>query len=378
MQYSDLYKLKFSPTIDLPTILQMIHQSPTDWLLLADDTYQLLSNDQQALQFPIDNTRAVFVPQILPYSSMVDGPYGRRINHISLQANLKTQPVMTSVHVRPDFIPFAMVINKWTLLRLLNKCHSSSGLFLELSLLIADPIYIPQVQQDWTATVKLREIAAADRWQLLYKYFPAGKDYLLSVEQPDISMSSRRVMVNNVHHCRDGFVKFFNAVHGRRVLLTQQATTEYRSLQYDNTTISLDPSVDADYYIALPGAILSMFDMHRTITQIVLPDHNNINPIYTPDLLPLGAFAVKQFTSVVHFAPPFSASSSNLLTAVEIIMSCAPKSILIDDDTVLSHLMAADSGAESIKRQVFMTRIIEHATNNNIGLKVLGDLCRTM
>jgi len=372
MKYQDLYRLKFSPTFDLLELVDKIRKSPSDWVMLADITYKCI--DKPDLDDSI-NFKQVFVPQILPYSHKINNPFGRKIQHVSLQANLKIQAVMTGIEVRPDFIPFAMIAHKALLLRVLSRCSSCSEVFLELSLLLADPTYQISVHPDWLATVRLRDADQKPRARLIAKYFPSGSDYLANTEQTVVE-PARRALVHSNNLCRDGFVRLYNILNQRDVLLTQSSTAEYEHCRFNYTTIAIDSDIDADYYFALPGALFSSFDMRRTFAQVVLPDHNSPAPIYTPYAEPLGVFAVKQFSSSVNFAPPFSTSSNNLLTALEIIVSCAPKSVLINSDSILGALVASGDTAESIKRQTFLTRIIEYSVERGIQIKVLGDLCQ--
>jgi hypothetical protein len=58
------------------------------------------------------------------------------------------------------------------------------------------------------------------------------------------------------------------------------------------------------------------------------------------------------------------------------LVSCSPKSILVNSNSVFSALVAAGNNSESIKRQTFMTRIIEHCTDRGISFKILGDVCQ--
>ena len=141
-------------------------------------------------------------------------------------------------------------------------------------------------------------------------------------------------------------------------------------------TFSLDPSINSDYYIALPGANLAEFDRSRTFAQSVLPSANNPTPVFSADYDLLGVFAVKQFSPSINFNPPFTNSSNNLLTALEIILSCKPSTLLVNSNSVFGDLVASGSNAEAIKRQVFVTKLVDHCVEQDIPFKILGDACQ--
>lgn len=374
MKYKDLYRIRFSPGLSVSELFEKIRHSPTDWVVIADLSYRCLEEPDE---IDTSDIKAIFVPQILPFSTKIQNPFGKKINHVALQANLKTQPVLTNADVRPDFVPFGLIAHKGTLARLLHKCQSSGDLFLELSLLLHPKSYGLSVLEGWLATVKFREATVSTRALLTSKYSRRSLDYMLSTEPDEIMIRQpRSSMAGTPSLNRDGFIRLYDKVHGNDILLTDSYSDEYQFCQYNYLTFALDPEIDADFYFALPGAMISAFDMARTFTQIVLPDHSSPGPLFTPSLGPLGTFAVKQFTSDIHFAPPFTSSSNNLLTAIEILASCSPKSILVNSNSVLSALVAAGDNAEAIKRQTFMTRIIEHCADRGISFKILGDVCQ--
>jgi len=374
MKYQELHRIKFSDGLSISGLFDKVRKSPTEWVMIADLSYQCL---EPPADFDTTNVKAMYVPQILPFSSKIQNPFGKKINHVALQANLKTQPVLTNVDVKPDFIPFGLIAHKGTLARLLHRCTNITDLFLELSLLLHPKSYDVSVLEGWLASVKFRETLPTVRASLSSNYSRQSLDYLLSTEKDEIVVTQSRGSMTGVHNSnRDGFIKLFDKVRGNDVLLTDSYSNDYQFCQYNYLTFALDPDIDADFYFALPGAMITEFDMSRTFAQIVLPDHTSPGPLFTPSLGPVGTFAVKQFTSNINFAPPFSVSSNNMLTAIEILVSCSPKSILVNSNSVFSALVAAGDNSESIKRQTFMTRIIEHCTDRGISFKILGDVCQ--
>lgn len=373
MKYQDLYRIRFTGRFSVSDLFEKIRHSPTEWVMIADMSYQCL---EPPTDIESADRRVLYVPQILPFSSKIQNPFGKKINHVSLQANLKTQPVLTNVDVRPDFVPFCVMGHKATLMRLAKSCSNTEDFFLQLSLLIGSS-YDLKVLEGWLATVKFKESSPIARANLASTYSRHTLNYLLDTEPDEIVVKNHRGSMNGVTNSnRIGFSHLYNKVNRSDVLLTDSYSDDYQYCQYNYITFALDPEIDADFYFALPGAMVSGFDMSRTFAQIVLPDHLSPGPLFTPNLDPIGTFAVKQFSSNIHFAPPFTTCSENLLTAIEILVSCSPKSILINSNKVMSALVASGNNAESIKRQTFMTRIIEHCTDRGISLKILGDVCQ--
>ena len=373
MKYQDLYRIRFTGKFSVSDLFEKIRHAPTDWVVIGDMSYRCLEPPQD---IEIDDRRSLYVPQVLPFSSKIQNPFGKKINHVSIQANLKTQPILTNVDVRPDFIPFSVMGHKSTLMRLVKICNNTEDLFLQLSLL-ANSSYDLKVLEGWLATVKFRESSPVARANLAAMYSRHTLNYLLDTEPNEMVVNHPRGSMNGVTNSnRIGFSRLYHKVNRSDILLTDSYSNDYQCCRYDYTTFALDPEIDADFYFALPGAMVSGFDMSRTFAQIVLPDHLSPGPLFTPSLDPVGTFAVKQFTSNINFAPPFTTCSDNLLTAIEILASCSPKSILINSNKVMSALVASGENSESIKRQTFMTRIIEHCTDRGISLKILGDVCQ--
>ena len=373
MRYQDLYRIRFSGRFSISDLFEKIRHAPTEWILIADLSYQCL---EPPADIEMRDRRTLCVPQILPFSSKIQNPFGKKINHVSLQANLKTQPVLTDADARPDFIPFCVMGHKVTLMRLAKLCSNTEDFFLQLSLLV-NSSYDLKVLEGWLATVKFRESSPTARANLAATYSRHTLNYLLDTEPDEMVIKHSRGSMNGVtNSSRAGFVNLYHKVNRNDVLLTDSYSNDYQYCQYNYITFALDSDIDADFYFALPGAMVSGFDMSRTFAQIVLPDHLSPGPLFTPHWNPIGTFAVKQFSSNIHFAPPFTACSDNLLTAIEILVSCSPKSILINSNKVMSALVASGDNAESIKRQTFMTRIIEHCADRGISLKILGDVCQ--
>lgn len=339
--------------------------------MLSDLTYQCINQPD----IDISNHRQLFVPQVLPYSTKIQNPYGRRINHISIQANLKTQPVMTDTDAKPDLIPFAIIGHKAHLLRLVSKCTNISDLFLELSLVVHGSTFNLKVAEDWLATVKLRDADLQTRSTLISKFCPAVRDYFAIVENVEIKPQVQFMRLPPSLP-REGFVKLFSVLNGQRVLLTELDGYDYQYSRYNYVTVALNPAINADYYIALPGADLRDFNMSRTFAQAVLPAMHSPIPVFSEHYNPVGTFAVRQFNSQVYFAPPFTSCSNNFLTALEIVVSCRPAQLLMNSNSVLQDIVNSGQNSESIKRQVYATHILDFCVDKDIPLKVLGDICQ--
>jgi len=374
MNYQNLYRLKFSPSFSIDEIYEKIKHSPSDWILLADITYQCIDKPDT---IDTSDPRRVYVPQVLPYSMKIDDPFGRRIQHVSLQANLKTQPVMTDKSIRPDFIPFSLIAQKGNLLRAVVRCQNTQDLFLELSLVLSDQSYNVSVHPDWLATVHLHDFSHDSRNRLVKRYSPKTLEYFNYTENSVTTKPALKYQLRSMTDaCRSNFTRLFNIVRGRDVLLVDQPGGDYDICQYNYITFSTNSDVSADYYFALPGAMLSSFDMSRTFAQVTLPDHNSKMVLFTPHYDPIGTFAVRQFSADIDFAPPFTNSSNNLLTSMEILASCGPNSIIVLSNNIIGDLVASGDNAESIKRQIFLTKIMEYCMASGISLKVLGDICQ--
>lgn len=372
MNYKKLYCIRFSSSFGIQNLISSIRSATTEYVMISDISYQQIGTKD----FDIDiDKRSFVVPQILPFSDKISHPFGRKIKHISLLPNLKTQPIMASSGIRPDFIPFAIVGHKSTLLRNIAKCDNTNDLFLELSLILSDKSYSISVHDKWLAAVKLHDFDIKSRERLISRYFTDGKKYFETTEKTVVE-SRPRVVVNSELTARDGFIKLYDIVNKSDVILTDTGGLDYELCKYNYTSFSINPDIISDYYIALPGSMINGFDIKRTFTQIILPDHNSIGPIFTPLLGPIGSFAVKQFSANINFAPPFTNSSNNLLTAIEIVLSCIPKRILVVSNSMIPALIASGDNSESIKRQTFLTKIVEFCNSNNIEFKILGDLCQ--
>ena len=301
-----------------------------------------------------------------PFNDKVAGPFGRLLKHISIESNLNIQPFV-SLSEQCDFIPFAFIANKNDIIELLEQCDYC--VFLELSLLIiAHSRYVIRQTDLWSASVLLHQEPEETRLKLSVKF---GTMHSLINPCPE--------HVDRVHDLSDNVCfrlnKYIKRLGGKNLILTDKNSLYFDTLIYNNIIVSVDYDVSADYYVAMDEETIEKADGTRTIAQLTMPTVKNPYPIDARNYNVSAVFGVKQFSSEITFEPPFTKSTYKILTALELLCFFKPLSILVVSDEFIMCLFAHGDNPEAIKKQVFVTKIIEHCQINNINLKTLGDVC---
>ena len=361
MNYDDITKIRISRSLSVNKVLELVKSSPTDYVMLADASYKNIRCDDFSI---IDN--GFIVPAIVPFNDKISGPFGRLLKHISIEANMAIQPFISSSD-RHDFLPFVFIANKNDIIELLKQCDYC--VFLELSLLIMVGSKYTIFQTDsWSASVLLHQESEDVRSKLSVKF---GTLYSL--------INPCQEYVDRAHDLSSNVCfklnKYIKRLGGRNLILTDKSSSYFDTLEYNNIVVSVDSEVSADYYIAMDEETIEKADADRTIAQLTMPTVKNPHPIDSRHYNVSAVFGVKQFSSDISFEPPFTKSTYKILTALELLCFFKPLSILVVSDEFIMCLFAHGDNPEAIKKQVFVTKVIEHCKNNNINLRILGDVC---
>lgn len=354
-------KIRITDKLPINKLIEMVSVSPTDYILIADSSYVLISADD----FEIDDDNIV-IPSIVPFNSEIAGPFGKQIKNINIESNLKIQP-FSSNNDSYCFLPFAFVANKNLILKLLNNVECS--LFLEMSLLSIHYNINIKLESKWIVSVIFRQESADTRLKLSVKF---GTMYSAIQQYEDYT--SKFTFLSD--HPNFKLNKYVSKFGGENIILTDHNFSDLDFLSYNNKIVSVDSDVSADYYIAFDEKTLENSDLSRTISQISMPSVKKPFPIDARLYGVSAYFGVKQFSSEILFEPPFTKSTYKILTALEILCFFKPLSITVASNNIIGSLIALGNDQESVKKQIFITKIIEHCSNNNIQLKIIGDLCK--
>lgn len=353
-------KIRITDKLPINHLLSMVKNCEDDYILIADSTYSLINSES----FEI-NANDIVIPVIIPYNSTIDGPFGRPIKNISIESNLKVQPFSSQTNEN-YFIPYAFIANKDLIIQLLEKAEYS--VFLELSLLCMNYHISLRLNSDWQISIALKQESEDIRSKLSVKY---GTMRSLVVPCQDYIQRLYNLHNNKVFAIN----KFYKIFSGSSILLTDMISSDIDVLSFSNLIVSINHNVIADYYIALDEETLENVDNNKTISQISIPSVKRPFPIDAREYDVSAYFGIKQFSSDISFEPPFTRSTNKILTALEIICYFKPLSITVMSNSIIGSLIAVGDGPESVKKQIFMTKIIDYCLNNNIKLNVFGDLC---
>lgn len=352
-------KIRITDKLPIDNLIKMVEDCD-GYVLLADSTYSLISGNDIEL-----DDKEIVIPVVVPHNATTNAPFGKQIRNINIEANLKIQPFFSS-DGECNFIPHALIAHKDLLLSLLKRLDYS--IFLELSLLCLSDNVELRLSDNWIVSVSLKQDSDDVRSNLSVKYGTMG-----SLIKPSSEYVSRIATLCNSKMFM--LNKYFRIFSGSNILLTDVNSSDIDVLSFSKLVVSINSDVPADYYIALDEEILHNCDLSRTISQISIPSVKFPVPIDARNYGVSAYFGVKQFSSDVAFEPPFTRSTNKILTALEIICYFKPSSITVMSDNIIGSLVAAGDGPESIKRQIFMTKIVDYCMTNNIKFKVFGDLC---
>lgn len=362
MKYSQIDKIRIFDYATVDQVKSMIKNSSSDVILLASSTYNCLQCDD----FDCGDEDLI-IPVIVPYNDNVSGPFGRKIKHINIESNLKIQPFFSHSIAPNFFIPFAVIANRDFLLSIIDNC--SYSVFLELSLLSMIKNIKLIAKDDWLCTVKLTQEPIEVRKMLSIKY---GIMYdLMDDHYVDTNIKCIDHLYDRPEFRLNTLVKHFR---GRSVSLIDQESKYYNCVKNYDTTVSVNTKFNTDFYILSDIHNISNIDTNKLICQVSMNDVNSTIPVDSR-ILNYISYGVKQFSSDISFEPPFTKSSSQLLTALEIICYFKPFSITVFSDDIIPFLLNFGDNSESIKRQIFITKIIEFCKSNSISLNVFGDIC---
>lgn len=359
MKYSEIDKVRIQNDTTLQQLKFIVSNTSTDIVLLTSNTYTNIECED------FEYNGSIIIPVIVPYNHNTLGPFGKKIMNINIEPNLKIQPFYGHQHSYISFIPFAMIISKELLLRMLEKC--SYSVFLELSLLaMAENIGI-KIKDDWFCSIQLQQESLETRNLLSHKF---GLRYEL-ITDSDSNVKSEYFLSDRSEFRLNSLTKNFR---GRSVLLVDKGSKYFDAIKNYDTTVAINSDFDADFYIISDPKFLESIDHDKAICQVSMYNANYIVPMDSR-YYDCSVYGVKQFTSDISFEPPFTKSSSHLLTAIEVICYFKPFSITVMSDELLPIIMNSGNNSESIKKQIFITKIIEFCRSNNIKLNIFGDLC---
>ena len=318
MHYDDITKIRISRSLSANKVVELVKSSPTDYVMLADTSYKNIKCDD----FDILEHQFI-IPAVVPFSDKVSGPFGRLLRHINIESNLNIQPFFGSSE-QWCFLPFAFIAYKKNIIELLEQCDYC--VFLELSLLIMVSDNYDIIQTDsWSASVLLHQESKETRSKLSVKF---GTMYSLINPCPEY-VDRVYDLSDNIHFKLNKYIKRFG---GRNLILTDKNSSYFDTLIYNNTIISVDSAVSSDYYIAMDEETLENADRERTIAQLAMPTVKMPRPIDSRHYDVSAVFGVKQFSSEISFEPPFTKSTYNILTALELLCFFKPLSILVVSD----------------------------------------------
>lgn len=359
-----LYKIHISDKCNKNDIIRFIKDSKTDYVILQD----IFTTTIDYIDDLVFDKNTLYIPQVLSVNKENGQPIGNVINHISITQSMKIQSVYASEDMEPDYIPNCVIGHRNILIKLLSKCSSVEGLFLELSLIVKNYNCSIKLVPGWIAKTYVSNRSNSIRSRLVSKYMPMFVD-MFDIQDNITSVLSELCVENP----KNGLYNLKSIIEGNDILLVDSHSKDYESIRFNYRTFSLDPYIPSDFYIALSGQDPTTFDPRKSFMQLTMNSSSSKFVVDTTSLDPIGTFCVKQFSDNISFSPPYTSSTNNILTALEIILSFKPRNILVVSNETIKDLFTSDN-KERIRRETFMSKIFEYCYETDVKLKLMSDL----
>jgi len=355
----DFYKVHISDKCSLNDIIASIKNSTTDFVVLMD--IHTTTIEFPGTDIDISYDKKFYVPQLVSMNKDTCEPMGNVTNHINITQSLRIQSVYANDDINVDYIPNCIVAHKTQLLKYLRKCDRANSIFLELSFLLREVIRI----NGWIVKSYIANKSAQIRSRVAKKYLPMFSgmfDLNGNYENNSLSEIGSNKYKTNLY-------KLNEIIHDNDILLVDKPCKDYESMKFRYTTFSTDPFIVSNYYIALLGQDPYNFDPNRSFMQITMHSARLSSVVNTEDLDPIATFSIKRHSENILFAPPYTESGHNVLTALEIILSFKPRNVTIVSDNILKCLFS-NGKDDGIKREFFMSKIMEYCNENDINLNI--------